>query len=79
MDDGFFYPAVDIPGIILSLLIVIVNSLVLVLMAKKQYLRSITNLLLCSMAVADLLTGLVAIPLFIACNIIIIVCLFEGN
>jgi len=70
MDDGYFYPAVDVPAIILAVLIVTVNGLVLLLMAKKIYLRSITNLLLCSLAVADLLTGLVAIPLFIACNII---------
>ena len=70
MDHGYFYPAVDVPLIILAVLILIVNGLVLSLMAKKKYLRSITNLLLCSLAVADLLTGLVAIPLFIACNII---------
>jgi len=65
-DHGYFYPAVDVPAIVLAWLIVIVNGLVLVLMAKKKYLRSITNLLLCSLAVSDLLTGLVAIPLFIA-------------
>ena len=70
MDYGYFYPAVDVPAIILAVLILIVNGLVLFLMAKKKYLRSITNLLLCSLAVADLLTGLVAIPLFISCNII---------
>ena len=70
MDHGYFYPAVDVPLIILAVLILIVNGLVLSLMAKKKYLRSITNLLLCSLAVADLLSGLVAIPLFIACNII---------
>jgi len=67
---SYFYPAVDVPAIILALLIVIVNGLVLFLIAKKKFLRSMTNLLLCSLAVSDLLTGLVAIPLFIACNII---------
>ena len=43
--------------------------MVLVLMAKKKYLRSITNILLCSLAVSDLLTGVVAVPLFIVCNV----------
>ena len=76
-DDGFngemyqfFDPAADIPSIILALLILIVNGLVLLLMAKKKCLRSITNLLLCSLATSDLLTGLVAVPMFITCNII---------
>lgn len=76
-DDGFngemyqyFDPAADIPAIVLAVLILIVNGLVLLLMAKKKNLRSITNLLLCSLATSDLLTGLVAVPMFITCNII---------
>ena len=67
---GYFYPPADVPAIVLAVLIVTVNSLVLVLMAKKKYLRSITNLLLCSLALSDLFTGLVSVPLFISCNII---------
>lgn len=48
--------------------IVTINTMVLLLMAKKKHLRSITNLLLCSLAVSDLLTGLVAVPMFLMCN-----------
>jgi len=85
-DDGlngeihqYFDPAADIPAIVQALLILTVNGLVLLLMAKKKYLRSITNLLLCSLATSDLLTGLVAVPMFITCNIIrqSAVCLAE--
>ena len=68
--EGFFDPKADVLPIFLAVLIVFVNGLVLVLMARKKYLRSITNLLLCSLAVSDLLTGLVSVPLFITCNIV---------
>ena len=67
---NYFEPVVDVPAIVLAVLIVTVNSLVLVLIARKKYLRSITNLLLCSLAVSDLLTGLVGVPMFITCNVI---------
>ncbi|XP_078342325.1 histamine H2 receptor-like [Oculina patagonica] len=67
---NYFDPAVDVPPIVLAVLIVTVNSLVLFLMARKKYLRSITNLLLCSLAVSDLLTGLVAVPTFITCQVV---------
>ena len=70
MDDGYFYPPADVPAIILAVLIVIVNCLVLGLTARKKHLRTITNLLLCSLAVSDLFTGLVSVPLFTTCNII---------
>ena len=69
MYQGFFDPKADVPAIVLAVLIVTVNGLVLVLMARKRYLRSITNLLLCGLAVSDLLTGLVSVPLFITCGI----------
>ena len=68
--EGFFDPKADVLPICLAVLIVFVNGLVLVLMARKKYLRLITNLLLCSLAVSDLLTGLVSVPLFITCNIV---------
>ena len=45
-------------------------TLVLFLMSRKYYLRSSSNLLLCSLALSDLLTGLVSVPLFITCNIV---------
>lgn len=79
MSEGRFQPAVDAPAIALATFIVITNSLVLILVARKIYLRSITNLLLCSLALSDLLTGLVSVPLFMTCNIIrgLAVCLTE--
>lgn len=46
----------DVPPIILGVLIVLVNGLVLILVLKKKHLRTITNLLLCSLALSDLLT-----------------------
>ena len=75
----YFDPAADIPAIVLAVLILIFNGLVLLLMAKKKHLRSITNLLLLSLAGSDLLTGLVAVPMFITCNVIrqSAVCLAE--
>ena len=75
----YFDPAADIPSIVLAVLVVIINGLVLLLLAKKKHLRSITNLLLCSLASSDLLTGVVAVPMFITCNVIrqSAVCLAE--
>lgn len=79
MSEGRFQPVVDVPAIALAVFIVIINSLALIMVAKKTYLRSITNLLLCSLALSDLLTGLVSVPLFITCNIVrrLAVCLTE--
>lgn len=79
MSEGRFQPVVDVPAIALAVFIVTINSLALIMVAKKTYLRSITNLLLCSLALSDLLTGLVSVPLFITCNIFrrLAVCLTE--
>ena len=60
----------DIPPITLGILIVLANGLVLILVSKKGQLRTITNLLLCSLAFSDLLTGMVSIPLHMMCNIL---------
>ena len=49
----------------ISILITLVNSLVLVLFAKSKPLRSPQNYVLFSLAVCDLMTGTVNIPLFI--------------
>ena len=79
--EGFFDPKADVLPIFLAVLIVFVNGLVLVLMARKKHLRSITNLLLCSLAVSDLLTGLLSVPLFITCNIVrqSVVCIIQDQ
>ena len=68
MYQGSFNLVADVPPIVLAFFIVTINTMVLLLMAKKKHLRSITNLLLCSLAVSDLLTGLVAVPMFLMCN-----------
>lgn len=48
--------------------IVIANSLVLWLIRRKRRLRTTTNFMLASLAASDLLTGLLAIPMVIACS-----------
>lgn len=61
---------VDIPPITLGILILLANGFVIVLVVRKQRLRSLTNLLLCSLALSDLLTGVISIPLFLMCNLL---------
>ena len=68
--EGFFDPKADVVPLVLALLIVFINTFVLVLIFRKKYLRTNTNLLLWSLAMSDLLTGVVSVPLFITCNII---------
>ena len=48
--------------------IVIANSLVLLLIRRKRRLRTTTNFMLASLAASDLLTGLLAVPMVIACS-----------
>ena len=67
---GFFIPKYDIVPIFLALLVILVNTWVLVLVLRKKSLRTVTNLLLCSLASSDLLTGVFSIPLYVACNIV---------
>lgn len=67
---GFFDPKADVVPLVLAVLIISINSVVLVLMSRKRHLRSNTNLLLGSLALSDLLTGLVSVPLFSTCNIV---------
>ena len=68
--EGFFDPKADVVPLVLALLIVFINTFVVVLIFRKKYLRTNTNLLLWSLAMSDLLTGVVSVPLFITCNII---------
>lgn len=51
-------------------LIIASNSVVIALMCWKETLRTLSNILLVSLAVSDLLSGLVGIPLFSACAIV---------
>ena len=51
----------------MCLLIVAVNGLVVFLIQKKKSLRTITNMFLTSLALSDLMSGLVGIPLLVIC------------
>ena len=63
-----FYSPMDVPLILLGLLSIIINSTVLYLLFKKEYLRTPKNLFLGSLAVSDLFTASMNIPLFIGCS-----------
>ena len=52
---------------IIGLLIIVVNGLVIFLMHKKKTLRTLTNMFLTSLALSDLVSGLVGIPLLLIC------------
>ena len=67
---AFFSVMEDIPPITIGIFILMANGLVLVLFARNRCLRTVTNLLLCSLASSDLLTGLISVPLFMTCNIL---------
>ena len=51
----------------MCLLIVAVNGLVIFLIHKKKSLRTITNMFLTSLALSDLMSGLLGIPLLVIC------------
>lgn len=52
----------------LGLFIVAINGLVIYLVFTREYLKTVTNFCLASLAVSDMLSGLYAIPLIIACS-----------
>ena len=54
---------------VLSCLIITANLLVIVLVYRNKQLRTTTNLYLACLALSDLLSGLIAIPLIFACNL----------
>ncbi|XP_078366553.1 beta-2 adrenergic receptor-like [Oculina patagonica] len=54
---------------IIGLLIIAVNGLVIALIHKKKTLRTITNMFLASLALSDLMSGLVGIPLLLICSV----------
>ena len=55
-----------VPLIILAVVIVVVNSFIVTLVLRNVKLRSTCNAMLVSLAIADMTTGLVGIPLFLA-------------
>ena len=68
VDEGSLLPS---PLIVLlsfmCLLIVVVNGLVIFLSCKSKTLRTLTNMFLTSLALSDLMSGLVGIPLLVIC------------
>ena len=67
--DGRFSWPIHGPLIVLCLLILAFNGIVVALMYWKESLRTRSNIILVSLAVSDLMSGLVGIPLFFACSL----------
>lgn len=70
MCDGSFSWIVHGPLIVFFALIIASNSVVIALTCWKETLRTLSNIILVSLAVSDLLSGLVGILLFFACAIV---------
>lgn len=63
-----FSPEFDTFPIVLAVCIAILNSLVLFLATRVRSLRTVTNLILGSLAFSDLLSGILGIPFYLACS-----------
>ena len=63
-----FSPEFDTFPIVLAVSIAMFNSLVLFLAARVRSLRTVTNLILGSLAFSDLLSGVLGIPFYLACS-----------
>ena len=64
-----FVPEVDILPIVLAIMIITVNLWVIYAVYRKRFLRTVANYFLASLALSDLLTGLVSVPTYLACSI----------
>ena len=64
-----FRAQAEVPPIIIAILIIALNSWVIVLVVKRQNLQTVTNFILASLAMSDLCTGVISIPLYLSCNI----------
>lgn len=65
---GFYWP-IHSPLILFLLFILAANGVEIILMMRKEMLRTVSNMFLVSLAVSDLLFGLIGIPLFMVCSI----------
>ena len=71
-EDSSFFGETEMILLLLALLaipIIVINCFVIVLVWKKEFLRTPANLCLSSLACTDLLTGVGAIPLVIVCTL----------
>ena len=71
LHEGGFHAGRDVFQIVIAVLVIAVNSWVIWLVATKRSLRTVTNYILTSLAVSDLCTGAISIPLLLSCNILI--------
>lgn len=69
MCNGSFSWVVHGPLIAVCVLIIAFNSVVIALMRWKESLRTPTNSILASLAVSDLMSGLLGIPMIFACSL----------
>ena len=67
--DGRFSWTVHGPLIVVCVLIIAFNSVVIALMRWKETLRTRSNIILVSLAVSDLMSGLFGIPLIFGCSV----------
>lgn len=65
-----FNAASDSFPIAVAILIIAVNCWVIALVVMRRSLRTVTNYILTSLAISDLCTGAISIPLYLSCNII---------
>ena len=69
--DGKFSWSVHGPLIVVCVLIVVFNSIEIALICWKETLRAVSHIILVSLAVSDLMSALVGIPLMFGCSILI--------
>lgn len=67
---GVFDARYHIPPIVFALVIIGLNGWVIYLVKTRACLQTNMNLLLCSLALSDLLTGLLSIPLHVSCDVV---------
>ena len=61
-------PSDTIPSLVMMVFILLINSGVISLISCNSHLRKISNIILASLAVSDLLVGLIGIPLMVTCT-----------
>ena len=66
-EDKLLPPPLIVLLLFMCLLIVVVNGLVIFLTCQRKILRTLTNMFLTSLALSDLMSGLVGIPLLVVC------------